>query len=93
MWRTQEAWARWWHLMWLRPIGLSLDAQRTTSVIFAAADRGSSLGCGTYGNVIRILVPLTASDSIIDEGLEVLRVAIACTSAAGSNAEQVLVQS
>ena len=70
------------------------DAQRTTSVIQAAADRGLIvLGCGTYGNVIRILVPLTASDSIIDEGLEVLRVAIACTSAAGSNAEQVLVQS
>ena len=30
------------------------------------------LSCGVYGNVIRILVPLTASDAIIDEGLGML---------------------
>ncbi|HZN46719.1 MAG TPA: 4-aminobutyrate--2-oxoglutarate transaminase [Ramlibacter sp.] len=30
------------------------------------------LTCGTYGNVIRILVPLTASDALIDEGLGLL---------------------
>jgi 4-aminobutyrate aminotransferase / (S)-3-amino-2-methylpropionate transaminase / 5-aminovalerate transaminase len=30
------------------------------------------LACGIYGNVIRILVPLTASDAIVDEGLAIL---------------------
>lgn len=30
------------------------------------------LSCGTYGNVIRILVPLTASDAIVDEGLAIM---------------------
>jgi 4-aminobutyrate aminotransferase / (S)-3-amino-2-methylpropionate transaminase / 5-aminovalerate transaminase len=30
------------------------------------------LTCGVYGNVARILVPLTASDAIIDEGLGIL---------------------
>ena len=31
--------------------------------------------CGTYGNVIRILVPLTASDALVDEGLAILSAA------------------
>lgn len=30
------------------------------------------LACGIHGNVVRILVPLTASDDIVDEGLDVL---------------------
>jgi 4-aminobutyrate aminotransferase / (S)-3-amino-2-methylpropionate transaminase / 5-aminovalerate transaminase len=30
------------------------------------------LSCGVYGNVIRILVPITAEDAVIDEGLEIL---------------------
>jgi 4-aminobutyrate aminotransferase/(S)-3-amino-2-methylpropionate transaminase len=30
------------------------------------------LTCGTYGNVIRILVPLTASDALLDEGLAIM---------------------
>lgn len=30
------------------------------------------LTCGTYGNVVRILVPLTASDELIDEGLKMV---------------------
>jgi len=30
------------------------------------------LTCGVYGNVARILVPLTADDSLIDEGLAIL---------------------
>ncbi len=32
--------------------------------------------CGTYGNVIRILVPLTASDAIVDEGLAIIEAAL-----------------
>ena len=35
------------------------------------------LSCGTYGNVVRILVPLTASDAIVDEGLDILENAFA----------------
>jgi 4-aminobutyrate aminotransferase/(S)-3-amino-2-methylpropionate transaminase len=41
----------------------------TRGVVAAAARRGSiPLPCGTRGNVIRVLVPLTASDLLLDEG-------------------------
>jgi len=30
------------------------------------------LSCGVFGNTIRILVPLTASDAIVDEGLDII---------------------
>lgn len=30
------------------------------------------LSCGTYGNVLRILVPLTASDASLQRGLEII---------------------
>jgi 4-aminobutyrate aminotransferase/(S)-3-amino-2-methylpropionate transaminase len=30
------------------------------------------LTCGVYGNVVRILVPLTATDAIVEEGLGIL---------------------
>ena len=49
------------------------DAKLTRNVVSEAARRGLVLlSCGTYGNVIRILVPLTASDALIEEGLQVL---------------------
>jgi 4-aminobutyrate aminotransferase/(S)-3-amino-2-methylpropionate transaminase len=49
------------------------DAERTRRVVAEAARRGLILlSCGTYGNVIRILVPLTAPDAQIDEGLQIL---------------------
>jgi 4-aminobutyrate aminotransferase/(S)-3-amino-2-methylpropionate transaminase len=35
------------------------------------------LTCGTYGNVVRILVPLTASDAIVDEGLAIIEASLA----------------
>ena len=35
------------------------------------------LSCGTNANTIRILVPLTAEDAIVDEGLEILEQALA----------------
>ena len=39
----------------------------------AARERGLVLlSCGTYGNVVRILVPLMISDADLDEGLEIL---------------------
>jgi 4-aminobutyrate aminotransferase/(S)-3-amino-2-methylpropionate transaminase len=34
------------------------------------------LSCGLYGNVIRFLVPLTASDEIIREGLVIVVTAL-----------------
>ncbi len=30
------------------------------------------LSCGVYGNVVRILVPITAEDSVVDEGLSII---------------------
>jgi 4-aminobutyrate aminotransferase/(S)-3-amino-2-methylpropionate transaminase len=30
------------------------------------------LSCGLYGNVVRILVPITAEDAVVEEGLEIL---------------------
>ena len=49
------------------------DAALTRRVVAEAARRGLILlSCGTYGNVIRVLVPLTASDAILDEGLAIL---------------------
>jgi 4-aminobutyrate aminotransferase/(S)-3-amino-2-methylpropionate transaminase len=49
------------------------DAALTSAVVKAAAQRGLILlSCGVYGNVIRVLVPLTASDALLDEGLAVI---------------------
>ncbi len=49
------------------------DADRTRRIVAEALRRGLILlSCGVYANVIRILVPLTASDAVLDEGLAVL---------------------
>ena len=49
------------------------DADLTRRVVAEAAQRGLILlSCGSHANVIRILVPLTASDALLDEGLETL---------------------
>jgi 4-aminobutyrate aminotransferase/(S)-3-amino-2-methylpropionate transaminase len=49
------------------------DAALTRRVVAEAARRGLILlSCGSYGNVIRVLVPLTASDLLVDEGLTLL---------------------
>jgi 4-aminobutyrate aminotransferase/(S)-3-amino-2-methylpropionate transaminase len=54
------------------------DAEATKRVTKLAADHGLILlSCGTTANTIRILVPLTASDAIVDEGLELLEKALA----------------
>jgi 4-aminobutyrate aminotransferase/(S)-3-amino-2-methylpropionate transaminase len=53
------------------------DAELAKRVVAAAAERGLILlTCGTWGNVVRILVPLTASDALIDEGLAILAEAL-----------------
>ncbi len=45
----------------------------TRRVVAQACQRGLILlSCGAHGNVIRILVPLTAPDALVDEGLDIL---------------------
>lgn len=49
------------------------DAEATKRVTRLAYENGLILlSCGTAANTIRILVPLTASDAIVDEGLAIL---------------------
>jgi len=49
------------------------DADLAKAIVAEAARRGLILlSCGVYGNVIRILVPLTASDALLDEGMTLL---------------------
>ncbi len=49
-------------------------AKATTA---AAREHGLLLlSCGTYGNVIRILVPLVISDEDLSQGLEILERAL-----------------
>jgi 4-aminobutyrate aminotransferase/(S)-3-amino-2-methylpropionate transaminase len=49
------------------------DADLTKALVQRAAANGLVLlSCGLYANVIRILVPLTASDALINEGLDII---------------------
>ena len=59
------------------------DAALAKALSAEATKRGLILlTCGTYGNVIRILVPLTASDALLDEGLAIIDRGLAITDAA-----------
>ncbi len=52
---------------------LQPDADLAKRIAVEAAKRGLILlTCGTWGNVVRILVPLTAADALLDEGLGIL---------------------
>jgi 4-aminobutyrate aminotransferase-like enzyme len=56
------------------------DADRTKAVTTRAAELGLVLlSCGVYYNTIRVLVPITASDAIFEEGLAILARTIAET--------------
>jgi 4-aminobutyrate aminotransferase/(S)-3-amino-2-methylpropionate transaminase len=67
-------------------IGMELVADRdsrtpdkalTARVLAAALERGLILlSAGTFGNVVRVLAPLTAADAVIDEGLDVMGAAL-----------------
>lgn len=49
----------------------------TSKVLAEALKRGLLLlNAGTYGNVIRVLVPLTVEDAVLDEGLDVMEAAL-----------------
>ncbi|MCZ2405499.1 MAG: 4-aminobutyrate--2-oxoglutarate transaminase [Burkholderiales bacterium] len=59
------------------------DATLAKALCAEAARRGLILlSCGTYGNVIRILVPLTASDALLDEGLGIVAASLEAALAA-----------
>ncbi|MDD2049629.1 4-aminobutyrate--2-oxoglutarate transaminase [Pseudomonas putida] len=49
------------------------NATAVASVVAKARDKGLILlSCGTYGNVLRILVPLTSPDEQLDKGLAII---------------------
>ena len=49
------------------------DAEAAKALCARAVENGLLLlSCGVYGNTIRILVPLTAEDKLIDEGMDLL---------------------
>lgn len=53
------------------------DADATKRVTTIALENGLILlSCGVYGNVVRILVPLTVSDAVLAEGLDALEAAL-----------------
>jgi len=53
------------------------DGAAAKSVTSRALENGLLLlSCGTYGETIRLLVPLTASDKLLDEGLNSLEAAL-----------------
>ena len=53
------------------------EADLTKALVQEAAKRGLViLPCGVRGNVIRFLVPLTAPDALINEGMDILEAAL-----------------
>jgi 4-aminobutyrate aminotransferase/(S)-3-amino-2-methylpropionate transaminase len=58
--------------------GREPDGAAAKAVCARALEQGLVvLSCGVHGETIRILVPLTAPDAIIDEGLDRLEAALA----------------
>jgi 4-aminobutyrate aminotransferase/(S)-3-amino-2-methylpropionate transaminase len=54
------------------------DGDGTKKIVAKALQEGLLLlTCGTYGNTIRVLVPLTASDALVDEGMALMEKALA----------------
>ncbi|MDC0135898.1 4-aminobutyrate--2-oxoglutarate transaminase [Sulfitobacter sp.] len=54
------------------------DAALTKRIIAHALERGLLLlSCGMQGNAIRVMVPLTASEEIVDEGLAIFEASLA----------------
>ena len=52
-------------------------AELTRAIIAEARERGLLLlSCGSYGNVLRLMVPLTIEHSVLDEGLDALEAAM-----------------
>lgn len=61
------------------------DSERAQRVVSLALENGLVvLLCGPFGNVVRFLVPLTASDALVDEGLSILERSLEQTTADAS---------
>ena len=59
------------------PVLKTPDKERTGRVLAEALKRGLILlSAGTYGNVVRVLVPLTIDDAVLEEGLAVMEQAL-----------------
>jgi 4-aminobutyrate aminotransferase/(S)-3-amino-2-methylpropionate transaminase len=59
------------------PVAKTPDKDRTGRVLAEALKRGLILlSAGTYGNVVRVLVPLTIDDAVLEEGLAVMEQAL-----------------
>ena len=57
--------------------GTEPDAEATKRVTARALEEGLVLlSCGVFGNVIRVLVPLTVEDTVLEEGLDRLERAL-----------------
>ena len=49
------------------------SAKMAGEIVARARDKGLILlSCGTYGNVVRLLVPLTVPDEQLAQGLEII---------------------
>jgi 4-aminobutyrate aminotransferase/(S)-3-amino-2-methylpropionate transaminase len=60
------------------PVSRTPDKALTGRLLTAALERGLILlSSGTYGNVVRVLAPLTTEDAVLDEGLEAMEEALA----------------
>jgi 4-aminobutyrate aminotransferase/(S)-3-amino-2-methylpropionate transaminase len=63
----------------VRPDG-SPDAESTKKVVRYALERGVILvTAGSYGNVIRVLMPLVITDEQMDEALDVIEAGLRST--------------
>lgn len=59
------------------------DPALTKALVAQACERGLILlSCGSYANVVRILVPLVASDALLDEGLAIIAASLQAAVAA-----------
>jgi 4-aminobutyrate aminotransferase/(S)-3-amino-2-methylpropionate transaminase len=64
------------------------DPELARALVQAAARHGLViLSCGLYGNVIRLLAPLTISDALLEEGLVRLEAALVEVTSAGEAAQ------
>ncbi|PWJ80995.1 4-aminobutyrate aminotransferase [Pseudaminobacter salicylatoxidans] len=62
--------------------GQEPDAEATRRVLAAALAEGLVLlSCGVYGNTVRLLMPLTISDALLDEGMAKLEKALVAANA------------
>ncbi|MGE4480931.1 4-aminobutyrate--2-oxoglutarate transaminase [Acidocella sp.] len=54
------------------------DPEATKKILATAKEKGLILlSCGVFGNAVRLLMPLTISDALLDEGLDILEASLA----------------